>query len=40
MWTPQAQTRYAWEAVPGVRDEQASPASLVTPTTSYENVKI
>ena len=40
MWTTQTSTRYVWEAEPGVPDEYAFPASLVTPATSYENVKI
>ena len=40
MWTSQTSTRYVWKAEPGVPDEQAFPASLVTPATSYENVKI
>ena len=31
MWTPQTSTRYVWEAEPGVPDELAFPASLVTP---------
>ena len=40
MWTSQTSTRYVWEAEPGVPDEYAFPSSLVTPATSYENVKI
>ena len=40
MWTSQTSTRYVWEAEPGVPDEKAFPVSLVTPATSYENVKI
>ena len=40
MWTPKTSTCYVWEAEPGVPDESAFPASLVTPATSYENVKI
>ena len=40
MWTYQTSTRYVWEADPGVPDEYAFPASLLTPATSYENVKI
>ena len=40
MWTSQTSTRYVWDAEPGVPDEKAFPASLVSPATSYENVKI
>ena len=39
MWTSQKSTRYVWEAKSGVPDEKASSASLVSPATSYENVK-
>ena len=34
MWTSRTSTRYIWEAEPGVPDEQAFPASLIT-ATSY-----
>ena len=40
MWTSQTSTHYVSEAEPCVPDEYAFPAALVTPTTSYENVKI
>ena len=36
MWTSQTSTRYVWEAEPGVPDEQAFSASLVTPATSHK----
>ena len=40
MWTPQTPTRYICEAEPGVPDEKAFPASLVTPAISYAYVKV
>ena len=40
MWTSPTSTRHVREAEQDVPDEQALPAFLEPPATSYENVKI